>query len=140
MHVHGPLTSPDTDSPSCQTSLPAVCSPEHAQKLWPRWAACRNADPEIFFGEGRGSHSTAQRFCESCPVLDVCLWTALVEEELDQGGYRFGFRGGLSARRRALLHGVVGVGGARPPLRLALRELAAQISPTREGGVMAAAS
>ena len=109
-----------------------VYGPDHAQEVWPVWAACRNADPQIFFGEGRGSHSTAKRFCECCPVLDVCLWTALVEEELDGSGYRFGFRGGLSAQRRALLHAVLGPGGARKRLRLALRELGAQTTTPLE--------
>lgn len=65
-------------------------------------AACKNADPEIFFptGKGRNSFKRARRICALCPVRLACLeW----ELQFEQGaGPRsgMGMFGGLSPSER----------------------------------------
>lgn len=49
---------------------------------WRREAACRHADPDLFFPAGTtgaavGQVEAAKAFCESCPVQDACLRFAL---------------------------------------------------------------
>jgi hypothetical protein len=40
-----------------------------------------------------------RRFCDPCPVVDVCLFAALVEEENET--WRYGVRGGMAPSERA---------------------------------------
>ena len=63
---------------------------------WRSHAACRNADPSIFFPEkGEGTiHLKAKALCRSCPVIEVCLDYAITN------GERYGVWGGMSARER----------------------------------------
>jgi len=67
-------------------------------------AACRNADPELFFPVGTGEHATktaarALIYCRSCPIAGECLQYALDRD------LRFGIWGGTTAHyRRAQLH------------------------------------
>lgn len=69
--------------------------------VWQDAAACAGVARELFFAplikEGRW-----RPFCAECLVADVCFWSAMVEEEIDDTGYRFGVRGGAppSLRRR----------------------------------------
>ena len=75
----------------------------------PRWwlgvAACRGADPEVFFPPLHGSFTEAKRTCEGCGVIAECrAFADRCERDLPVG-YLFGFIGGESplqrARRRA---------------------------------------
>jgi WhiB family redox-sensing transcriptional regulator len=68
---------------------------------WPNQAACRQADPDLFFEEdGESDHRRQLRerqalaVCSSCPVAAACLEA--------HAGERFGIWGGLteSDRRR----------------------------------------
>ncbi|MDQ6839817.1 MAG: WhiB family transcriptional regulator [Actinomycetota bacterium] len=61
---------------------------------WRPYAACANTDPRPFYGSGRPVN-----FCDRCPVVELCLWAAMANEQLS--GYRYGTWGGASAARRA---------------------------------------
>lgn len=70
---------------------------------WRTAAACRGADPELFFPEGRGrelaTNAEAVAFCVRCPVRRACL-----ESELARGLPQFGWSGGKSpAEREAII-------------------------------------
>ena len=82
-------------------------------------AACGGAARELFFAplikEGRW-----RPFCSACPVADVCFWSAMVEEEVDDTGYRFGVRGGAPPSVRRKVAAVIHPGYARGRLEQAL--------------------
>jgi hypothetical protein len=87
---------------------------------WRRRAACRHADPELFFPPVGDSQTAAAAVavCRSCLVIDACLRDALAT------GERHGIRGGLTGiERRKLL-------AAR---RRLVRRLAGQVPPARDG-------
>lgn len=104
-------------------------------RLWPSWAACRHAGPEVFYSTRPGSRRQAESLCGRCPVLEVCLWSAVVEEDAD--GYHFGFRGGLTAAGRSQILGVVGSDIARRRLAAALSDLAAGPGARGDRGAVA---
>lgn len=60
------------------------------------------ADPAMWDAEGRTSAAlTAQKICRTqCPVLDVCLERALIEEGDSEPNRRSGTRGGLGPTAR----------------------------------------
>jgi len=64
---------------------------------WWEWAACRDVGPGPFYGEH--PHRVIRLFCDPCPVAEVCLLAALVEEECETR--RYGVRGGMSPNERA---------------------------------------
>lgn len=72
------------------------------QPKWHHGAACRRADPELFFAIGNTGPALlqiedAKTFCRQCPVVDACLQWAL-ETNTEHGVY-----GGMSEdERRAL--------------------------------------
>jgi len=76
---------------------------------WREVAACRDAQPELFFPSGTGSSlrmqtDQAKAVCHGCPVVDRCLGFALASDETE------GIWGGLTtqerrAARRALVSG-----------------------------------
>ena len=84
--------------------------------VWQDHAACREADPSLFFAaEGERGHSRTRReeaarsYCRRCPVIRQCLLHALGAQEA------YGMWGGLSEgelRRRY-------PGGSPVPRRLA---------------------
>ena len=86
---------------------------------WQDSAACGGAARELFFAplikEGRW-----RPFCSACPVADVCFWSAMVEEETDETGYRFGVRGGAPPSVRRKVAAVTHPGYARGRLEQAL--------------------
>ncbi|MGH4031764.1 WhiB family transcriptional regulator [Actinomycetota bacterium Odt1-20B] len=66
---------------------------------WRSRGACAAADPEIFFPAGSSSAvvvqtDRAKRICESCDVVETCLWWAMVTAQ------PHGIWGGLTERER----------------------------------------
>jgi hypothetical protein len=69
----------------------------------PHWygdAACRHLYTDPFHGT-IDQLRQAQTVCRCCPVLDVCLWAAMLED-------RYGVRGGLLASTRSRLARILG--------------------------------
>ena len=78
---------------------------------WRSDAACRDADPELFFPDGdissaRAQVKTAKLICRSCPISATCLNWAL------SSGQEAGIWGGLTEeeRRRLPRHGPLSAG------------------------------
>ncbi|MER7813713.1 WhiB family transcriptional regulator [Streptomyces sp. NPDC006798] len=69
---------------------------------WREQAACRQADPEIFFPGQGTTHFEAVRICRRCPVQLLCLEDAMTTEA-DRRGPRHGVRGGLTVPERLRL-------------------------------------
>ena len=77
-----------------------------ARNLRPDWrddAACREADPELFFPDrdirsARAQLKTARLICRGCPVSATCLSWALAS------GQEAGIWGGLTEDERRRLH------------------------------------
>jgi WhiB family redox-sensing transcriptional regulator len=70
---------------------------------WRAGAACRDADPELFFPDGdirsaRAQVKTAKLICRGCPVSAACLNWALTS------GQEAGIWGGLTEDERRRLH------------------------------------
>jgi WhiB family transcriptional regulator, redox-sensing transcriptional regulator len=69
--------------PPRNASDPGAAAPERAAELdWRVRAACRDADPELFFPEGAKGPALeavarAKRICAACPVRAYCLDWAL---------------------------------------------------------------
>jgi len=90
-------------TPTRQKSIPKACTRRTTRRAvnkdWQADAACRQADPELFFPEGRSQRADAQRqqaktVCAACPVRPECLSWAL-----DSGQY-LGVLGGLDEDER----------------------------------------
>jgi WhiB family transcriptional regulator, redox-sensing transcriptional regulator len=76
---------------------------------WREFAACRRADPALFFPVGTTPHAMAQadrakRVCAECPVRAACLdWALATGQELGVwGGTAEGERRALRAARPLL--------------------------------------
>lgn len=65
---------------------------------WTLQAVCASVDPELFFPEKGGSTRAATRICQTCPVINECLQTAL------DHGDRHGIWGGTSEHQRRAIH------------------------------------
>jgi len=70
---------------------------------WRDNAACRDADPELFFADGDirsalADVKTAKLICRACPVSATCLSWALAS------GQEAGIWGGLTEDERRRLH------------------------------------
>jgi WhiB family transcriptional regulator, redox-sensing transcriptional regulator len=88
-----------------------------ARANWRAHAACRDADPELFFpigtsGPGLRQIEEAKRLCRTCPVQHECLAWALDQEVTD------GVWGGTTADQRRAIRSLAG-NGSRPPGGLA---------------------
>lgn len=62
---------------------------------WQEQAACREADPELFYPEGSERSYTktvVALFCDRCPVLEPCIEAGMTEDH--------GIWGGSDERRR----------------------------------------
>jgi WhiB family redox-sensing transcriptional regulator len=75
---------------------------DHTTDDWREHAACRDADPELFFpvtdiGPGARQVSQAKTVCAGCPVRARCLDYA-VDNALDHGVF-----GGMTERERRQL-------------------------------------
>jgi WhiB family transcriptional regulator, redox-sensing transcriptional regulator len=83
---------------------PGATAPGHAAELdWRVRAACRDADPELFFPEGvKGpaleAVARAKRICSACPVRAYCLDWALSHRA------DFGVWGGRTEDERRASH------------------------------------
>jgi len=69
--------------------------------VWRDEAACKDADPEIFFEEPRGKareqqYEAAKAICATCPVVAECL----AESLRDISTYAYGVWGGTSPSER----------------------------------------
>jgi WhiB family transcriptional regulator, redox-sensing transcriptional regulator len=82
----------------------AAARPGRDSRLdWRADAACRYADPELFFPDGdtrsaRAQVKTAKLICRGCPVSAICLSWALAS------GQEAGIWGGLTEDERRRLH------------------------------------
>lgn len=64
--------------------------------------ACRESDPDAWFPDfenpkGGWRYSSAKKLCEKCPVRNLCLEYALINDEVD------GLWGGMTPKERAKL-------------------------------------
>jgi WhiB family redox-sensing transcriptional regulator len=87
-------------STSAATASPARDYCRH----WRDHAACRDADPELFFPDGdirsaRAQVKRAKLICRGCPVSATCLSWALAD------GQEAGIWGGLTEDERRRLSG-----------------------------------
>lgn len=64
---------------------------------WQEGAACKEADPDLFFPERGSPGDSAKRVCVNCEVRLECLEYALAN------GERYGIWGGLTERERTRL-------------------------------------
>lgn len=67
------------------------------ERPWMVFAACREADPELFFPDTREQAERALLICRACVVRDQCLEFALAT------GERFGIWGGTTEHERRKL-------------------------------------
>jgi WhiB family redox-sensing transcriptional regulator len=85
------------------TSTAAAGPARDSHPDWQAAAACRDADPELFFPDGdtrfaRAQVKTAKLICRGCPVSTTCLSWALAS------GQQAGIWGGLTEDERHRLH------------------------------------
>lgn len=64
---------------------------------WQQDAACRDADPEVFFSTAEADRDRAMAMCGSCPVRSECLEHALATRET------YGVWGGTDENERKRL-------------------------------------
>ena len=95
---------------------------------WRDYAACRHADPELFFpigaaGAGLVQADRAKRVCAGCPVRTVCLDWALTT------GQAIGVWGGTVPEERRAMRAQ-----RAPPYRSSpeARAITSRVSSTRE--------
>lgn len=72
--------------------LPVVTAP-----AWREFAACKDADPDLFFPSQGQNGARAKAVCAECPVAAECLQWALVNNET------IGVWGGTNERDRRLI-------------------------------------
>jgi WhiB family redox-sensing transcriptional regulator len=102
---------------------------------WRDYAACRDADPELFFPDGdirsaRARVQKAKLICRGCPVRATCLRWALAS------GQEAGIWGGLTEDQRRRLHRRSR--GYRPAAKQAVppRPVRAGTAPARDFGFL----
>ena len=64
---------------------------------WQQDAACRDAEPDVFFSTAEGDRAEAMRLCAACPVRLECLEHALESREA------YGIWGGTDEQERKRL-------------------------------------
>lgn len=67
------------------------------ERPWAAYAACRQADPDLFFPAEGDDAAVALRICRGCPVRAECLEWAL------DSRVRYGVWGGTTERDRRRL-------------------------------------
>ncbi len=75
-------------------SLPALRAPITEERPWVVFAACRDADPDLFFPSTREEEAAAKAYCAVCTVAGECADYALDARE------HFGIWGGASEKQR----------------------------------------
>ena len=85
------------------TSTAATILADDSHPGWRDDAACRDADPDLFFPDGdarsaRAKVKMAKLICRSCPVSTTCLSWALAT------GQEHGIWGGLTEDERRTRH------------------------------------
>jgi WhiB family transcriptional regulator, redox-sensing transcriptional regulator len=81
--------------------FPALSVPILEERPWAVFAACREADAELFFGGSKEAERAALAICAVCTVREDCLDHALETRE------RFGIWGGETEKgRKRLLRGI----------------------------------
>ena len=75
-------------------ALRALAAPILEERPWAVFAACRDADADMFFGTSREAERGALALCAICTVQDECLEYALATRE------RFGVWGGKTEKLR----------------------------------------
>ena len=85
------------------TSTTAATLASDRRPDWHDHAACRDADPDLFFPDGairsaRAQVKAAKLICRGCPVRTICLSWALAS------GQEHGIWGGLTEDERRRLH------------------------------------
>ena len=85
------------------TSTSAATPADGHRPDWHDHAACRDAEPDLFFPDGnirsaRAQVKTAKLICRGCPVRTFCLNWALAS------GQEHGIWGGLTEDERRRLH------------------------------------
>jgi WhiB family transcriptional regulator, redox-sensing transcriptional regulator len=95
------IESSDHAAPRSRLRGPFAAAQERVS--WRELAACRTADPELFFPIGKtgpaiGEIQRAKAVCASCPVRERCLTFALDTRQ------DFGIWGGLDDDERRVLH------------------------------------
>ncbi len=76
---------------------------------WWRSAACRGSDPALFHSTP-AAHRQAQLICRRCPVAEICLWSAMVDEAPTP--YRYGVWGATTPADRARIATELGLDAA----------------------------
>jgi len=94
---------PKTNRPA---GAPRFRTPGDDMGPWSPAAACRKADPELFFpmgpsGLSREQTRRAKAICQQCPVLESCRSWAMAYPKLAE----YGVWGGLSEDERRTLRG-----------------------------------
>lgn len=129
---HVPVRSPQTrtiQTRTIQTRPPRLTEASAYQPTaWTESAACRGADPELFFPGGHSSaemelEAEAKALCRSCPVITSCLRDAMRFRE------NVGVWGGLNVRERRELRRVAQALAEIEPELLVSIERGAQVRP-----------
>jgi WhiB family transcriptional regulator, redox-sensing transcriptional regulator len=113
--------------------IPAQRSVAPVSADWRAYAACRRADPRLFFPAGTGEAALVQverakQVCADCPVRIPCLDWALAT------GQRVGVWGGTAEDERRALHAqrARALPGLLGPYRRAVCATTIRVSSTRE--------
>ena len=96
-------TDPANTDPATPGALHLAVEASYDRASWRESAACRRADPELFFPIGTTGTAVAEiqrakAVCASCPVRQPCLTFALATRQ------EFGIWGGYDEDERRVLH------------------------------------
>lgn len=122
LYEHVPARPPQ--SRRARTPVASAYEPS----LWTESAACRGADPELFFPGGHSAaeierEAAAKALCQGCPVITACLRDAMRFRE------NVGIWGGFSVRERRELRRVAQAISQLSPTVLTRLENGAEIRP-----------
>lgn len=81
---------------SATTLAEFLRAPITDERPWVVFAACRNADPDLFFPSSREQEAAAKALCRICPVRSECHAYAVEARET------FGVWGGFNEKQRRI--------------------------------------